>query len=40
MKSGMRIQVIPRARMLKMVTRKLIAPVSDEIVRMCSARIQ
>ena len=39
-KSGMRIHVMPRARMLWIVTMKLIAPASDEIVRMCSARIQ
>ena len=39
-KSGMRIQVMPRARMLWIVTMRLIAPTSDEIERMCSARIQ
>ncbi len=39
-KSGMRIHVIPRVRMFAIVTTKLIAPTSDEIERMCSARIQ
>ena len=40
MKSGMRVQVIPPVRMFTIVTTKLIAPASDETVRMCSARIQ
>jgi hypothetical protein len=40
MKSGTRIQVIPRVRMLWIVTRKLIAPASDESVRMWMLRIQ
>ena len=39
-KSGMRIHDIPLARMLWIVTTKLIAPTSDEIERMCSPRIQ
>jgi len=39
-KSGTRIHVIPRVRMLWIVTMKLIAPTSDEIVVMCNARIQ
>ena len=39
-KSGMRIQLIPRVRRLWMVTMKLIAPASDEAVRMWSERIQ
>ena len=39
-KSGMRIHDIPRARMFTIVTMKLIAPASDAIVRMWSARIQ
>src|SRR5258708_36896113 len=36
----MRIHDIPGARMLWIVTTKLIAPASDEIVRMCSPSIQ
>ena len=39
-KSGIRIHVIPRVRMLWIVTMKLIAPASDEIERMCRLRIQ
>src|SRR5579871_3261395 len=39
-KSGMRIHDIPLARMLWIVTTKLIAPASDESERMCSPRIQ
>ena len=39
-KSGMRIHDIPGARMLWIVTTKLIAPTSDEIERMCRPRIQ
>ena len=33
-KSGTRIQFMPRARMFWIVTMKLIAPASDESVRM------
>src|SRR2546423_11217079 len=40
MKSGMRIQLIPAARMLWIVQRKLIAPSSDEIATRCRDRIQ
>src|SRR5213592_1186766 len=36
----MRIQLIPGARMLWIVQRKLIAPTSDEIATRCSDRIQ
>ena len=39
-KSGIRIHVIPRVRMLWIVTMKLIAPASDESVRMWMLRIQ
>ena len=39
-KSGIRIQVMPGARMLWIVTMKLIAPSSDESVRMWRLRIQ
>ena len=39
-KSGIRIQVIPGARMWWIVTMKLIAPASDDSVRMCIERIQ
>ena len=39
-KSGIRIQVMPGARMLWIVTMKLIAPASDEIVSRWSERIQ
>ena len=38
-KSGIRVQVIPRARMFEIVTMKLIAPASDERVSTCSDRI-
>src|SRR3989304_3907493 len=38
-KSGMRVHVIPRARMLWIVTIKLIAPASDEAERMWRERI-
>jgi hypothetical protein len=38
--SGRRIHVIPAVRMLWMVTMKLIAPASDEIVSTWSDRIQ
>src|SRR2546430_12686505 len=36
----MRIQLIPGARMLWIVARKLIAPTSDEIESRCKERIQ
>ncbi len=39
-KSGMRIHVMPRVRMFTIVTMKLIAPASDDSVRMWMARIQ
>ena len=39
-KSGMRVQVIPRVRRLWMVTMKLIAPASEDAVRMWRERIQ
>ena len=39
MKSGIRISVIPAARMLWIVTMKLTAPTSDESVSTCRARI-
>ena len=39
-KSGSRIQVIPGARRLWMVTRKLIAPATDESVSTWIERIQ
>ena len=39
-KSGMRIHVMPGARMLWIVTMKLIAPSSDDSVRMWMLRIQ
>ena len=39
-KSGMRIHVIPRVRMLWIVTTKLIAPAMDEIVVRWMPRIQ
>ena len=38
--SGMRIHVIPRVRMFTIVTMKLIAPASDDSVRMWMLRIQ
>ena len=38
--SGMRVQLIPGARMLWIVVTKLTAPASDEIERMCRLRIQ
>jgi hypothetical protein len=38
--SGMRIHVIPGVRRRWIVTRKLIAPKSDESVSTCSERIQ
>src|SRR5438874_11436903 len=38
--SGIRIQLIPGARMLWIVQRKLIAPASDPSVSKCSERIQ
>ena len=39
-KSGMRIHVMPGARMLWIVTMKLIAPSSEDSVRMWMLRIQ
>ena len=39
-KSGMRVQVIPRVRMLWIVTMKLIAPATVDTVRRWSDRIQ
>ena len=39
-KSGMRVHVMPGARMLWIVTMKLIAPTAEEIARMCRLRIQ
>src|SRR5207249_668620 len=39
-KSGMRIQLMPGARMLWIVQRKLIAPSRDEMATRCSDKIQ
>ena len=39
-KSGMRIHDMPGARMLWIVTTRLIAPTSEPIDRMCRPRIQ
>ena len=36
----MRVQLIPRVRMLWIVTMKLIAPTSDAALTMCIERIQ
>ncbi len=38
--SGMRVSRMPGARMLWIVQMKLIAPMSDEMPRMCSPTIQ
>ena len=40
MKSGIRVQVMPRARMFVIVTMKLIAPASDDSVSTWRERIQ
>jgi hypothetical protein len=40
MKSGMRMNVMPRVRMLKIVTTKLMAPASVDSDSRCSERIQ
>ena len=40
MNSGMRMNVIPRVRMLRIVTAKLMAPASDDSDSRCRERIQ